>query len=368
MSHRVDRPSAALLLVGALLAACATPARPAVPALTPAAPASGNRVLTVVTHDSFGISPDVLAEFEGKAGAKVQVLKAGDAGEVLNKSILAKANPLGDVLFGVDNTFLSRALDADLFEPYSPAALAGVPAELKLDPSHRLTPVDYGYVTLNYDLAWFAQRGVAVPRGLKDLLAPELKGKLVVQNPATSSPGLGFLLATVAAFGDDGAYTWREFWRDLRANDVLVTSGWEQAYYDHFSAASGSQGSYPLVVSYSTSPAAEVFFSEGKRTEPPSGNLSLPQGAFRQVEFAGILKGAREPALARAFIDFMLAQRFQSDIPLNMFMYPAVSSAAVPDVFTKFAQAPTQPAAVAPSLIASNRERWIREWTQIVLR
>lgn len=363
MTRHFFRMTAALLCGVALLAACATPAAPAAPA-----PVSGNRVVTVVTHDSFAISPDVLAEFEAQTGAKVQVLKAGDAGEILNKSILSKANPLGDVLFGVDNTFLSRALDADLFEPHSPAALAGVPPDLRLDPSGRLVPIDFGFVTLNYDVGWFAREGVPPPRSLRDLLAPALKGKLVVQNPATSSPGLGFLLATVAAFGDDGAYTWRDFWRELRANDVLVTSGWEQAYYDHFSAASGSPGSHPIVVSYSTSPAAEVFFSEGKLTAPPSGNLSLPGGAFRQVEFAGVLKGAREPALARAFVDFMLSQRFQSDIPLSMFMYPATASAAVPEVFTKFAPQPAQPAAIAPAVIAANRERWIREWTQIVLR
>jgi thiamine transport system substrate-binding protein len=188
-----------------------------------------------------------------------------------------------------------------------------------------------------------------------------------VQNPATSSPGLAFLLATVAHFGEEGDYTWKDFWADLRANEVYVSQDWSDAYYTQFSGSSGA-GPYPLVVSYSTSPAAEVFFSEGRLAEPPTGNLLVPGGVFRQIEFVGILKGTQNEALARQLVDFMLQPQFQADIPLQMFVYPASPEAALPEVFEQFAEVPGQPATLSPEQIEAGRERWIEEWTAIVLR
>lgn len=352
----------ALMLLVALLAACGAPP----PATQNATPTAGaERRLVVMTHDSFAISEAVIADFETQAGVTVEVLPSGDAGSALNKAILSKDAPLADIFFGVDNTFLSRALDADIFEAYQSPALAALPNDLKLDPSGRLTPIDYGYVAINYDRAFLERENLTPPQQLMELTEPAWNGMLIVQNPATSSPGLAFLIATIATFGEQGDYTWRDFWRALRANDVLVTEGWSDAYYTHFSGSSG-QGPRPLVVSYATSPAAEVFFSEGKLSEPPTGNVMA--GSFRQIEFAGILKGAREPELARQFIDFMLSRRFQEDIPLQMFVYPALPEATLPDVFVRFAQVPTEPAALPPEQIEQNRERWIEEWTQIVLR
>jgi thiamine transport system substrate-binding protein len=363
------------------LAACGAqqPAAPTVagttqPAAPTGAPATGvaapagafaGQKLTVMAHDSFNVSADVLAAFEQRTGAKVAFLKSGDAGAALNKAILARNAPLADVFFGVDNTFLSRALDADIFEPYQSPALATIPADLRLDPSNRLLPIDYGYVNINYDKAYLQKNNLAPPTRLEELTKPAWKGKLVVENPATSSPGLAFLLATIARFGTSGNYTWLDFWKDLRANDLLVADGWEDAYYTHFSGSSG-KGLRPLVVSYATSPAAEVFFSEGKLTEPPTGNLL--DGSFRQIEFAGVLKGAKNPALARAFLDFMLSKPFQEDIPLQMFVYPVLPDAALPEVFRKFAEVPPQPAGLSPEEIGKNRDRWIEQWTKTVLR
>lgn len=352
-----------------LLAACGAQPQATQPTAAPApdataAPQEGRR-LVVMTHDSFDISAEVVAAFEQQTGATVEFLPSGDTGSALNKAILSKATPLADVFFGVDNTFLSRALAGEIFEPYESPGLAGVPEQFRLDPSFRLTPIDYGYVTINYDRAFLAERGLAPPADLRELTQPAWKGALVVQNPATSSPGLAFMLATVAAFGESGAYTWLDFWRELRANDVLVTEGWEDAYYTHFSGSSG-KGPRPLVVSYATSPAAEVFFSEGKLAEPPTGSLAA--GAFMQIEFAGVLAGARQPELARQFIDFMLSRPFQEDIPLKMFVYPVLPDAALPDVFTQFAQAPEPQPGVTPEQIDQNRERWIEQWTQTVLR
>jgi thiamine transport system substrate-binding protein len=345
-------------------AAPTTAPEPTEEGTAPTAAAIGGE-LRVMTHDSFSISDDVIAEFEQQAGVKVSIIQSGDAGAMLNKAILSKDAPIADLIFGVDNTFMSRALDADLLETYAAPALANIPAIYQLDPSNHLLPIDYGYVVINYDKNYLEQNGLVAPASLRDLTKPEWKSLLVVENPSTSSPGLAFLLATIATFGSEGDYTWLNYWQDLRANDVLVVDGWSDAYYTHFSGSSG-QGPRPLVVSYATSPAAEVYYSEGKLEEPPTANLL--DGGFLQVEFAGILKGAQRPELAQQFIDFMLSARFQEDIPLQMFVYPVVSDTALPEVFTKFAPTPEQAANIAPAEIEQNRERWIDEWTQAVLR
>lgn len=347
-----------------LLAACAAP--PAPDAASPAA--QPPRTLVLMSHDSFAVSEDVIRQFEAEHNATVEFLKAGDAGEALNKACLSKSNPLADVFFGVDNTFFSRAIACDIFEPYASPALASIPADLQLDPQNRLLPVDFGYVNLNYDRRWFEQQGLPVPQTLRDLTRPEYRGLLVAPNPATSSPGLAFLLTTVAAFGESGDYTYLDFWRELRANDVRVTDGWSDAYFSHFTVGSGGQGDRPIVVSYSTSPAADVFYSEGVKSEPDSGNISPPGETFRQIEFAGILQGASQLDLARQFVDFMLDTAFQEDIPLQMFVYPANSQATLPGLFTQFAPVPAEPAALDPSVIEASRERWIEAWTEAVLR
>jgi thiamine transport system substrate-binding protein len=334
----------------------------------PAASTGGEpRALTVMTHDSFSVSEEVVKAFEAECGCKVQFLKSGDAGLALNKAILSKASPLADVFFGVDSAFLSRALREDIFEPYTSPALDDIPAELKLDASNRLLPVDSGYVAVNYDKAYFAEKGLPVPATLRDLADPKYKGLLVVQNPATSSPGLAFLLTTIAVFGEEGDYTYLDFWRDLRANDVFVSEGWEDAYYGQFSGGSG-EGERPLVVSYATSPAAEVFFADPQPAESPTGNVAPPGETFRQVEFVGILKGARQPELARKWVDFMLGPAFQADIPLQMWVYPAREGTLLPEVFNAHAQTPEAPVTLAPDAIDAGREGWLQAWTDAVLR
>lgn len=333
-------------------------------ACVPATPAAPRRTLTVMTHDSFAASEAVIEQFAQAHNADVQFIKASDAGSALNQAILSKDNPLADVFFGVDNTFLSRALAADIFEPYATPALADIPPDLQLDPAQGLLPVDFGYVCLNYDKQYFADKNLPVPQTLEDLAKPEYRGLLVVENPATSSPGLAFLVASVAYFGEDRYLDW---WKALRENDVAVTDGWEDAYYNQFSGSSG-QGSRPLVVSYATSPAAEVYFSEGKLSEPPTGNI-LPEGAcFRQIEFVGILRGTAQRELAQQWVDFMLSPAFQEDIPLQMFVYPANRQAKLPTLFQQFATVPQQPAQIEPATIAARRDAWIDAWTTAVLR
>jgi thiamine transport system substrate-binding protein len=321
------------------------------------------RELVIMTHDSFDISSDVVEAFESENNVKVTFLKAGDAGEVLNRAILTRNNPLADVLYGVDNTFLSRALENDLFEGYESPALSDIPTALILDETHHMLPVDWGDVCLNYDVQWFEDENLAPPGTLEDLAAPAYKGLTVVENPATSSPGLAFLLATVDYFGEQG---YGEYWRALRENDVRVENGWKEAYYGQFTAA--SDGDRPIVVSYATSPAAEVYYSEGQYEVPPTASVTAPGTCFRQVEFVGILKGTRQLRLARAFVDWMLSQTFQEDIPLHMWVYPANQQAELPQVLTSFGAQATGPATLPPDEIAANREAWIEGWTEIVLR
>jgi thiamine transport system substrate-binding protein len=247
--------------------------------------------------------------------------------------------------------------------PYDAPALARVPEDLQLDAQHRVTPVDTGDVCINYDKKYFATEKLEVPRTLEDLAKPEYKDLLVVENPATSSPGLAFVLASVAAFGEDG---WQDYWQRLRDNGVEVVDGWEQAYNEQFSGAGAGNGDHPLVVSYASSPPAEVVFAEPRPKRAPTAAL-LPT-CFRQIEFAGILDGTEHETAAKQFVDFLLSTRFQEDMPLQMFVYPVLEGATLPRAFVKFAKVAPDPLSLPPDQIAENRDRWIEQWTDTVLR
>jgi thiamine transport system substrate-binding protein len=341
------------LLVTILLTACAPSATP-----TPGEP----RTLTVMTHDSFAVSEEVAAAFEAQYNAKLEFRGAGDTGTALNKAILAKGAPLADVFYGVDNTFLSRALQEDIFVPYASPLLADIAAEFKLDASNSLLPVDYGDVCLNVDLGYFSEKQLALPQSLDDLLKPEYQGLLVVTNPATSSPGLAFLMATIAQYGDPG---YLAYWQALRDNEVLVVNDWETAYYAEFSRAGGTR---PIVLSYSSSPAFEVIYAETPLEEAPTAAITAAGTCFRQVEFVGILQGTQNQDLAEKFVDFMLSTQFQEDMPLQMFVFPVNQQAKLDERFTRFLVNPEQPASLPPADIAAKRESWIRAWTETVLR
>lgn len=320
--------------------------------------------LRVMTHDSFRISEGLVTEFEQANNVKLAFLPSGDTGEALNKAILTKEAPLADVFYGVDNTFLSRALQENLFEPYASALLDTIPAAFKLDTENRALPVDYGDVCINYDKAYFADKNLAVPQSLEALADPAYKGLLVVENPATSSPGLAFLLATIAHFGPDG---YLAYWQQLKDNGVVAVNDWETAYYTNFSGSSG-KGPQPMVVSYASSPPAEVIFAETPLTDAPTASIVAPGTCFRQIEFVGILKGTQQRALAEKFVDFMLSTPFQEDMPLQMFVYPVQPDAKLPEEFVKYAQTPEQPASLDPEEIAANRQTWIEAWTETVLK
>lgn len=313
--------------------------------------------VTLLAHDFFAVTPEVLEAFTVETGIEVEVLLGGDAGVVVNQALLAAGNPVADVLFGVDNTLLSRAVGGDLFLPYVSPAMGLVPAEFVAD--DRVTPIDFGDVCVNYDKAAFVD--LEAPQTLSDLADPRYAGMLVVEDPTISSPGLAFLLATIIEFGEGGDYPWQDYWADLRANDVLVASDWGTAYYGHFSGA--GEGDRPLVVSYASSPGAELVFSDPPPAEPSTGTLT--EGCFRQVEYAGVLRGTNDRGAAEALIDFLLTREFQQDVPRSMFVYPVRPDVALPGWLD-----PPTPGSLTmePGRIEANRDRWLAEWTRVVLR
>lgn len=251
------------------------------------APAAG-RTVTLIAHDSFAVDPQVLADFEQRSGIHVQVRTSGDAGELTNKLVLSKAAPLGDVAYGVDSTFASRALNEGVFAPYRAVWAQQGPERYAQDPHNRLTAVDVADVCVNVDSAWFADHRLPEPKTLHDLTDPKYRDLMAVPDPSTSSPGLAFLLKTIAAHGDPG---WQDYWRGLEANGVKLSAGWEEAYNQDFTGAA-EHGTRPIVLSYASSPAAQAG-PDGR-----SPTKALPDTCYRQVEYAGVLAGAKDPVAA----------------------------------------------------------------------
>lgn len=342
------------LLAIALVAGACTGAEEAPP--SPGGPVT----VRLLTHDSFDVSKSVLRDFEERTGITVDVVPAGDAGQLANRLILGAGNPEGDVAFGVDNSQIADLFAADVFAPYQPPSSAAIPERFaRIDPEDRATPIDHGYVCVNLDIAAYAGR--RAPDSLEDLADPAYRDELVVENPATSSPGLAFLLTTVAAYGDPG---YLDYWRRLRDNGVLVVDGWERAYFGEFSGAGGGEGTRPLVVSYASSPVAEVVFADPPVSRPPTAVLTTT--CYEQVEFAGILRGTLNEAAARQVVDLLLSDAFQEDIPLRMFVSPASTAARVPPVYRRWATEVGEPYALAPDLVAANRAAWVAAWADVM--
>lgn len=333
----------------------AAPSTQAIAPTTEAAVA-GTKV-RLLTHDSFNISEGVLEAFEAETGIDVEVVEGADTGTVVSQIILTKDNPVADVVFGVDNTFLQRTLDEGIFVPYESPALGNVLPELATGLDGQVTPIDYGDVCVNY---WKDEVGENPPESMDDLTDEQFRGKFVTQNPEISSPGLAFMLATIARYGEDG---WEDYWQRLRDNDVAVTSGWTEAYYTEFTAGGGER---PIVTSYASSPVAEVIYGDPRPDEPPTGIIE--DSCFRQVEYAGILKGTDNLAGSQMLIDFMLSDAFQEDIPLNMFVFPASSTATLPADFVEHAVIPETPLSLPAERIAEMRNQWTDRWVEIVLR
>ncbi|MGP7959477.1 thiamine ABC transporter substrate-binding protein [Sanguibacter sp. A247] len=354
--------AALALATTAVLAACsgattpaATPTTPGVTASTTEAPASGP--VTLLTHDSFELGDEQLAALKAK-GLDVKVVQVGDGGTLVNQLILTKDAPLGDVVFGVDNTFASRAIDAGVFEPYASPALPAAAAGLRVAGGDAVTPVDQGDVCVNVDSVWFDEHAdVPVPATLDDLVKPAYKDLVVLTNPATSTPGLSFLAGTVTQYGADG---YLDYWTKLKANGVRIADSWSDAYYSDFTGAA-ENGTRPIVLSYSSSPAYTLT-DDGSTT-----TASLPATCTRQVEYAGVLAGAANPAGARAVIDYLLSPELQKTLPDTAYMYPVDPGVALPDAFVAHGALAAEPIAVDPLVVARDRDAWIADWTDTVL-
>lgn len=339
-------------LAGALAAAvmvtgCASSGVP-----TPSTTAlTESKTLTVVTHDSFNLPQALKDKFAAENGYQVKYIAPGDAGTVVNQLVLSKNSPIGDVVYGIDNTFAARAISEGVIADYTSAALPAGASTLSTGVADKLTPIDYGDVCINADTKWFAAKKLAVPQTFDDLTKPEYRNLLVISNPATSSPGLAFLMATVAAKGDPG---YLEYGKALKANGMKVVSGWSDAYDVQFSGSKG-KGSRPLVLSYGSSPAFEP------------ATQALTKTCFRQVEYAGVINGAQNAVGARKFIDFMLSQQVQSQIPEQMYMYPADPSVKLPADWETYAAKVAQPYSLPTDQINANRDKWIKAWSAAVI-
>jgi thiamine transport system substrate-binding protein len=345
-------------------AACSSSAKHAAPSGTASSTVAPRiTTVTLLTHSSFAASKAVLADFTRQTGYKLEIVQPSDAGVMVNEAILRKNNPVADALFGVDNTFLTRALDAGIFVQYVPRGLlAFPPSKLPGDSKFRVTPIDVSNVCVDTDTSWFGHDGrPPAPASLDDLIDPRYKNLMVVENASTSSPGLAFLLATIAAKGESG---WKAYWSALRRNGVRVDDDWTQAYQNDFTAG-GAKGDRPIVVSYGSDPAADVLGSSPHRDTPHVAVIAST--CFRQIEYAGVLHGARNVPGAQALLDFMITRRFQEDMPLQMYVNPVVPGAKLPAVFTKWAVDPTHPLSIDPATISAKRNDWIKEWTDLVV-
>lgn len=366
MSRKITALTATVA-VALLLASCGTAAP--TPSNTPGAGTTAPETPTnpdgtaapsevvLVTHDSFYLPEELLAQFTADTGLEVSIVAPGDGGALANQLVLTKDAPLGDVVYGLDNTFAGRALEAEVFTAYQSAAPAAADAaQYAIDESGYLTAIDFSDVCLNIDEQWFTEQGKPVPVNFDDLLRPEFADLTVVTNAATSSPGFAFLLATIGAKGDD----WGAFWQGLVDNGLRVAEGWSEAYYVDFSG-SGEGGQYPIALSYASSPPATV--AEGAQSPRTSALLNT---CFRQVEYAGVLAGAQNSAGAQLLIDWLLSDEVQGALVENMWMYPVSSAVELPAEWAAWAPLAEQPWQVAPAEIEANRSDWIAQWTEIV--
>jgi thiamine transport system substrate-binding protein len=324
-----------------------------------ASPEPSAQTVRLLTQDSFVVSDELLAELKADTGIDLEIISAGGAGTVVASAILASGNPTADLLFGVDNILLDRALEADVFEPYAAPDRDDLDSSVLPD-TDAVTPIEYGDVCINIDDRWFQANGVAPPTTLDDLRKPEYRGLLVVQDPGTSSPGVAFLLATIARYGDD----WTQYWADLRANDVEIAGSWSDAYYGSFTQGGGDR---PLVVSYATSPPAEIVYAEDPKPTTVSTSV-MEDGCYRQVRYAGILRGAQNPEGAARVIDWLISPKVQADVPLSMFVFPARTNVELPDVFVKFAAEIADPLQLPPVEVEQNLSSWLTTWGEVMGR
>ncbi|HVN52031.1 MAG TPA: thiamine ABC transporter substrate-binding protein [Acidimicrobiales bacterium] len=354
--------AATVLVLAAVAAACGSSATSSSTSATGGPTSRTGGTVRLLTDTAFAVSKPVLRAFEQRTGIHVDVVTAGDGVEVVNKAVLTKSDPEGDVLYGIDNNTLTVAFDNGIFVPYRSPGLALVDPQYQLDPEHRVTPIDKADVCVDYDVTWFRSHHLAPPRSLGDLVDPRYKGLFVTEDPTSSTPGLAFLLATIAARGSNG---WQAYWKALRTNGVQVANDWTAAFYDSFSGG-GGKGTKPIVVSYATDPAYAVINAKPQPSSSPIGVVD--DTCYRQIEFAGVLAGARHPAAARALVDFLLSTPFQEDMPLEMYVQPVNRDARLPALFSSYVARPARVLSMPAALVGQHRQTWVEQWTNLVAR
>jgi thiamine transport system substrate-binding protein len=309
--------------------------------------------LTIYAYDSFvsewGPAGTVIPKFELKYGLTVEIISVGDAGQVLNRAILEKKKPKADIVLGIDNNLLSKALDEGIFETYISPNLRYIPDELIFDKTHHITPFDHGYFAVVYDSVKLKNP----PGSLEDLKRPEYRKKIILQDPRTSSPGLGFLLWTIAVYGEK----YLHYWEELKPNILTITEGWDTAY------GLFTSGEAPMVLSYTTSPAYHVEYENTTRYRA----ALFEEGNYLQIEGMGILKDAKNKTGARQFIDFILTADFQEEIPLTNWMFPVNPQVKLPESFG-YAPAPETVLSIDTFKIKENQKRWVDEWLKVIIK
>lgn len=321
-------------------------------------PQTQSKAITVVSHDSFSLPEEVLEKFEAETGYQVTIATSGDAGQVTNKVVLTKDAPMGDVLVGIDNTFASRALNEEVFIPHGIEKLPAGAEKFVLsqDKGELLAPFDSANVCLNIDTEWFKAAKIDPPVTLDDLAKPAYKDLTALSGAATSSPGMAFLLTTIAEYGDD----WPSYWEKLLDNGAKLTQGWSDAYYVDFTAG-GGDGNRPIVLSYDSSPAFTV--TDGKST-----TAALLETCYQQVEYAGVLKGAENTEGAKAFVQFLLSDEVQVTLPEQMYVYPVSDSVELPADWASHTERPAKAYLVDADQIDENRDEWLRTWSDVISR
>jgi len=316
------------------------------------------RTVVLVTYDSFALPEEAAAAFEERTGARIEVRATGDAGSMLTGALLAAGAPEGDVIFGIDNTLATRALQDDLLEPFTPEGIDAIPARYHLEgeAGRRLVPIDAGDVCLNVDSTWFETEGIEPPTTMDDLTSPTYRDLLVVESPVTSSPGLAFLIGTVDRYGEDG---WVDYWQRLADNGVRVRPSWDDAYYNDFTVSGGDR---PLVMSYASSPPAEVIYGD---VDEPHSTVATDT-CTAQVEYAGVLRGAEHPDLARQLVEFMVSEEWQRELPMANFVFPVRDDVELPEEFERWAERAEDPAGLPAEVIDERRDAWIEQWRELM--
>lgn len=322
-----------------------------VAALFAVAPASAQGKLTIYTYDSFtadwGPGPQVKKNFEAECGCEVDFVSVADGVALLNRLKLEGASTKADIVLGLDTNLTAEARGTGLFVAHGATPEANVPGGWNDD---MFVPYDYGYFAVVYD----TEKLPEPPASLKELVEGDQKQKIVIQDPRTSTPGLGLLLWVRSVYGEEAGAAWEK----LKGRVLTVTPGWSEAY------GLFTKGEAPMVLSYTTSPAYHMIADKSERYQA----APFAEGHYLQVEVAGItIAGAKNP-LAEKFLAFMTGPGFQDSVPETQWMYPAGKTDKPLDpAFDKLVK-PTKTLQFSPQEVADNRKAWVDEWLAVMGR